>query len=477
MNLVQFQNRETHIAPSAQLEAFSSQLADSSDELIETLGPVMIKELADARVELAKGRSVSAEDERRFAASWLRRRIERIQSDRLSTGVPKLDQNEVSDLSEFVIDTAFNGSRLWRVFQQYDQACNMWVQGSSAVKIELADGRIITAPPVAKNDSELRQAVRALRAKSTTPDEPWDRSNHALEFVVEHDGTRVTAIDHVTTSQVFVTLRRPTYVRVTLEDLTANETMSPSCARLLQACVRSGQRILIGGSMNTGKTVLLRALAAAIPKDWITVTVESQAELLISEHPGELYPNFVVSMQARKPGADGNAGVSLNRLIEDAQRMSPKCVIVGEVRGVEVNALSKSLLQGYQVLSTIHAASARHALDTASLYLEQFSDMSSSAALRRIATGIDVIVFMENIAGKRIVSEVVWVGDSHDGLLQIDHLVNHSETGSEVVPHLPNALERSFERNGIDPVEIFLAQRPESGSLRTVGTARSAGVL
>lgn len=395
---------------------------------LDIYGAKLIKELADARVALAHTGPVAVTDEQRFAASWIRKRLDEIQSERLLAGIEKLGELELAELRQFVLDAAFNGAQLWRVWQQYEHACNMWVNGTDPISIELADGRIITAPPVAKTERELLQAVRSLRARSATPDSPWDHCNHALEFVIEEDGTRVTAIDHVTTSKPFVTLRRPTYVKVTLEDLVANQTMPKQCAQLLELCVRAGLRILIAGSMNTGKTVLLRALAASLPKDWITVTVESQAELLIDEYAGQGYPDFVVSLEARKPGADGNGGVSLNRLIEDAQRMSPKCVIVGEVRGEEVNALSKSLLQGYQVLSTIHATSARHALDTAALYLEQFSGMRSEAALRRIATGLDIVIHMKTVNGKRVVNEVSLIGSCRENIIECDalHVAGHT---------------------------------------------------
>lgn len=423
--------------------------AQSTEVVLASYGPKLIKELADARVALAQNTQLTAADEQRFAASWIKRRLNDIQSERLITGLEKLDQNVIGELRQFVLDAAFNGAQLWRVWQQYPQAANMWVNGTDRVSIELADGQIITVAPVAKTQRELLQAVRALRARSATPDSPWDHSNHALEFVIENDGTRVTAIDHVTTAQPFVTLRRPTYVKVTLDNLVANQTMSPQCAQLLELCVRSGLRILIAGSMNTGKTVLLRALAAALPKDWITVTVESQAELLIDVHAGDIYPEFVVSLEARKPGADGNGAVGLNQLIEDAQRMSPKCVIVGEVRGVEVNALSKSLLQGYQVMSTIHATSARHALDTAALYLEEFSNMQTDAALRRIATGLDIVVHMKTVNGKRFVNEVALIGDCRDGVVQHDLLVTDGQCIA--LDQLPTGLQQHFLAHGFEP--------------------------
>jgi len=371
----------------------------SPDEAIETYGALLVRELADERSKLiGEVGNVSEADEQRFAGSWMRSEIQRIQEERLGQGRDKLEQATVDALRQFVVDTAFHGAQILRVWQDHPNATNMWVNGTNPVVIELDKGQIIDGPPVAKSDAELVNGIRAMRAKSSRPDDPWDHTNHALEFVIEDDGTRVTAISYVT-KQPFVTFRRPTFLKVTLDDLVGNNTLSRECANFLDAAVRARFRILIGGSMNTGKTVLLRALAASLPKDWITVTAESQAELLLDESAGAPYPNFIVPLEARKPGADGSGAISLNTLIQDAQRMSPQCVIVGEIRGAEAEALAKSVTQGYMVMSTIHGYSASHS-------------------------------------------------NVQNGVLKHDQIFDH--TGVMVDP-LPEPVQKRFDRFGIDP--------------------------
>jgi len=419
-------------------------------DAIEIYGTQLVGALADARSDLVDERgSVSKSDEERFAGSWIRGEIERIQTERLDSGLAKLEPYEVDGLRQFVLDTAFHGAQVWRLWSEDETATNMWVNGTDPVQIELADGRVVTGPSAAKTNRELVNAVLALRARSSRPDDPWDHTHHALEFVVEQDGTRVTAINYVN-KKPFVTFRRPTFLKVTLDDLVGNNTMSRQCADFLDAAVRAKFRILIGGSMNTGKTVLLRALASSLPKDWITVTAESQAELLLDEFAGEPYPNFIVPLEARKSGADGSGEISLNRLIEDAQRMSPKCVIVGEIRGQESQALAKSVSQGYMVMSTIHGYSARHSISTAALYLEQYSEMDTDSALRRMADGIDLAIFMDIVDGRRVVAEVAAIGDADSmdsGVVKSDLVFDHT---GEMMP-LPEAVQARFDRFGINP--------------------------
>ncbi len=418
------------------------------EQVVESYGPGLVRDLADARAGLLEEQpGVDTDDELRFAESWFKKRIATIQGDRLSAGIAKLDFDAETSLRQFVLDTAFQGAQLWRVWNDHPTATNLWVQGNEDVIIEQDDGSVITLPPVAKTSSEIRTAVRSLRSRSSRPDEPWDHTHHALEFVVD-DGTRVTAIDQVT-AKPFVTFRRPTLLKITLDDLVGNQTMARTTADFLAAAVQAKFRILVAGSMNTGKTVMLRALAAALPKDWITVTAESQAELMLDQFAGELYPQFIVALEARKPGADGSGAVSLNRLIEDAQRMSPKCVIVGEVRGEEAVALSKSVSQGYQVMSTIHGYSSFHAVSTAALYLEQHTNIGPEAALRRMADGIDLVVFMDIVSGKRMVAEVAVIGDAIDGVVKADLVFDHT---GQVGP-LPERVHAIFDRFGIGYVD------------------------
>ena len=416
-----------------------------AEDAIDAYGPDLVRGLADARAALIEQRGpVATQDEERFAGSWLKDEVAKIQTDRLTALAPKLDAEVVASLRQFVLDTAFHGAQIWRLWTDHHTATNMWVNGTDPVAIELADGTVVEGPPVAKSNAELINAVRSLRARSTRPDDPWDHSNHALEFVVADDGTRVTAIDYVN-KKPFVTFRRPTFLKVTLDDLVGNNTMSRQCADFLDAAVRAKFRILISGSMNTGKTVLLRALASSLPKDWTTVTAESQAELLLEQFAGELYPRFIVALEARKAGADGAGAVSLNRLIEDAQRMSPKCVIVGELRGEEAQALAKSTGQGYMVMATVHGYSAREAISTAALYLEEFTKMDPDSALRRIANGIDLSVFMDVVDGKRIVAEVSTIEGAIDGVIKGDLLFDHRG----VMAPLPESVKRRFDRFGI----------------------------
>ena len=409
----------------------------------------LIGELAEARTELHERSKdpVSEASERQFSTSWLRGRLRSINEALLTSGTTALASAQISAIIEQVLSTTFDATKLWRVWtEDFGDAQNLWVIGTERCRVQLGDGSMVDGPVLAGSNDELERAVRSLRAMSSRPDAPWNRLAHQLEFVVPSDATRVTATKYTTGTDVFVTLRRATMARLSLADLVANQTMPPEVGEFLNTAVAAGMRILVGGAMNSGKTVLLRALAASLDPDTPLVLVEGQAELMLKRFAGDPYPKWILETESLPAGADGHGEVELARLIKDAQRMSPGCVLVGEVRGEEAQALSKAVNQGYQVMGTIHSSSAVHAVRNAALYLQEYSSIESGPALQRMAMGIDIAVFLEQINGTRRVAEVVAVGDSFDDQLKSDMVYTFGDSG---LAPLPEWVKRVFRRKGL----------------------------
>jgi pilus assembly protein CpaF len=67
-------------------------------------------------------------------------------------------------------------------------------------------------------------------------------------------------------------------------------------------------------------------------------------------------------MQTRQPSLEGTGEVRLRRLIEEALRMRPSRIIVGEVRQEECLDLLIALNSGVPGMATLHANTAREAV-------------------------------------------------------------------------------------------------------------------
>ena len=105
-----------------------------------------------------------------------------------------------------------------------------------------------------------------------------------------------------------------------LDDLVRLGTLTEPAARFLAAAVASGLSIVVAGATQAGKTTLLTTLLNALPAAVRRVTCEEVFEL----HP--LLPD-VVAMQTRQPNLEGQGEIRLRRLVVEALRMRPGCLV------------------------------------------------------------------------------------------------------------------------------------------------------
>jgi pilus assembly protein CpaF len=80
-----------------------------------------------------------------------------------------------------------------------------------------------------------------------------------------------------------VVIRRHRLRRVTLDDLVSRGAMTPLAASFLAAAVRARRSIVVAGAQGAGKTTLVRALCAEIPKHEAIGTFETEYELHLHE--------------------------------------------------------------------------------------------------------------------------------------------------------------------------------------------------
>ena len=187
--------------------------------------------------------------------------------------------------------------------------------------------------------------------------------------------------------------------------------LHPDAAALLEACVRARATILVSGATGSGKSTLVRTLAAAIPPDERLIVIEDTNELVLP-HPHAVHLECV-------PGRDGTA-IGVAELVVNALRMRPDRILVGEVRNPrEASALLEALSTGHEgSLTTIHAGSARRAIDRLELLLARAGELSAPAVARHVALAIDVIAHVaRDQAGVRSIREIVAVED--EGLVTL----------------------------------------------------------
>lgn len=164
----------------------------------------------------------------------------------------------------------------------------------------------------------------------------------------------------------------------------------------LVKAVKQALRILVIGGTASGKTTLLSALCYGIPRDARVVKIEDPEEIWL-DHP------HVVTLEAR-PAQTGSSIVpySLASAVDDAMRMSPKWLIVGEMRrGDAVAALFRAQMSDHPGLSTFHAEGPEAAVMRLNLLLAADVGIRAEAAKEMFCQAVDMIVQVGWHNGKR----------------------------------------------------------------------------
>lgn len=179
------------------------------------------------------------------------------------------------------------------------------------------------------------------------------------------------------------------------------ENRSGEARAFLRTAVRERKNILISGGTSSGKTTLLNALIQEIPQDERLIFIEDAPELRFS------HANSVGLVAARS--ALGEAQIGTDDLLIASLRMRPDRIIMGELRGGEVETFLRAINTGHPgSLSTIHADSPQRAIDQMALILMLAgSSMSWDNIVDYIHRSINVIVQVERQSGKRYIKSVM----------------------------------------------------------------------
>jgi len=280
--------------------------------------------------------------------------------------------------------------------------------GFDNVTLVRVGGRREPGPPLADSAREFEDTIRRLAATAGKTERRFDDAQPYLDLRLP-DGSRLHAIKQVT-NRLTVTIRRHGHTTMSLPELVELGTITPALSHFLQCAVAPPLpcAVMVAGGTATGKTTFLRGLISCIPPDERLVVIEDSSELSLELDPQRA--KHCVEMEVRQPNLEGVGGISMKALGEQALRMRPDRVIVGESRkGDEVRAVLNALNSGHEgSMSTIHADSALSALSkmqTSALQGEDALSMDASAQLISLVLHL-VVHITKRPNGQRIVSSV-----------------------------------------------------------------------
>ena len=364
-----------------------------------------MKDVAKAALREAPGGERSLVRDPEYAVELLNDafKSERVRRDtQMSNGPAKPDGFQWNAIRDLSIGSFFLHVPLFNAWQLHPKAKNMTVLPSQPPIYEMDGGeRLAGNVPIAHSPAELRKVLQFLASPSGIEPKIWNPDRPELELALD-DGSRLTAvIDPIAPNGPFVTIRRHLRPSITLGDYAPN---NPDAVPLLAALMAAKMSCLIVGGTNSGKTTLLRALGSCFDEYESVVVAESVRELRYESHP-EIYGRGIYPLLSQPPGVNGG-GVTLGECVTIAQRMSPDRIVVGEIRGPEVQGLVTAAKMGHPILSTIHGSSTSEGVLNLARSHEQYTNARFENSLAQMCSALDVVISIEMLAGRFVVTSV-----------------------------------------------------------------------
>lgn len=172
--------------------------------------------------------------------------------------------------------------------------------------------------------------------------------------------------------------------------------------KFLRLAVKCRLNILISGGTGSGKTTLSKALIAEIGMDERILTIEDTLELII---PQENHVRLFYSK-----GAQGQAEVSAQDLLEATMRMRPDRILLQEIRDGTAFDYIQNVSAGHPgTITTVHSNSASQAFQRLRLLVKQSESgrgLEGPEVLSLLRMLIDVVIQTKRVGGKFQVTEI-----------------------------------------------------------------------
>ncbi|MFC5928619.1 ATP-binding cassette domain-containing protein [Cryobacterium melibiosiphilum] len=338
---------------------------------------------------------------------------------RLAGGTSAWDPRTQNAMAKAIFDSLFKLGRLQPLVDQ-PEVENIDIYGFDNVWVTYASGEKKRHAPVASSDAELMAEIAFLAARGGETGRAFTATNPILDMDLP-GGARLAAVAPPISPRPKIVIRIHRFVDITLDDLVVNHrTLTPAMSGFLDAAVKAGKSMVVAGHPNAGKTTLVRALCNSIDPFEEIVTIEKERELHLDRMNDR---HHIITALQYRPGqgertVDGSrpGEITMVELLEEALRLNAQRIVVGEVRGGEIDAMFQAMQAGVGSLSTLHAESPANAIERMATLTQRSLNTSDAYAYRQIAQHINFIVQVSKVRDaetglvRRIVTEIAEVG-------------------------------------------------------------------
>ncbi|MCL4411215.1 Flp pilus assembly complex ATPase component TadA [Candidatus Marsarchaeota archaeon] len=195
-----------------------------------------------------------------------------------------------------------------------------------------------------RSESDLRFVVNRILGQSNTE---LGEGSPIVDAQLP-DGSRIHAQSRpYAVSGAAVSIRLGGSKKIDIARLLRSGTANPYALAYLWMAIESEVNIIIAGAPSSGKTSLLMALNAFMPRYERIITIEEDVNELL------FYSNFVNSVSLK--GISGKSKASLKDQVVNSLHMRPDRILVGEIRGDEARDVFFGSNLGIPFATTMHA--------------------------------------------------------------------------------------------------------------------------
>jgi pilus assembly protein CpaF len=251
------------------------------------------------------------------------------------------------------------------------------------------------------------------------------------------DGSRVNVvIPPIAIAGACLTIRKFSRRRLSMEDLVKFGSITAPIGEFLKGCVQARLNIVVCGGTGSGKTTLLNILSGYIGEDERVVTIEDAAELQLNQ-------DHVITLEAKRAGADSGAEVTIRELVRNALRMRPERIVVGECRGAEALDMLQAMNTGHDgSLTTLHANSPRDAISRIeTMSLMAGIDFPIRVIREQIGSAVQLLVQQSRLRdGSRKVTSVTEIAGMEGDRVLMQELFKFKEVPTGAVNKVDGGL-------------------------------------
>lgn len=215
------------------------------------------------------------------------------------------------------------------------------------------------------------------------------------------DGSRINVvISPVALKGISMTIRKFSANVFTDKDYLDFGTCSEEELEFIKMLISGGNTVFFVGPTGSGKTTFMNYAASFIPDNQRIVSIEDTHELNLAKYDqrGKAINNYVPMETKAYFDEEGRTKPNMKNLLINALRMTPKWILVGEVRGGEAMTLLEAIRTGHMSLASFHAESTEEApYRLLTMCKQSGTDLSEELLLAMITGAVDFIVYIEKL--------------------------------------------------------------------------------